>query len=137
MCMLHFLFSKKLLKDTKGVASVEMAFALPIFLAFMLGIIGSGHIFWVNNSLQYALDQAGRYAMLNPTASNTNITDVITANIHGINVDNLNVTIQDSVSGAVTNRTIILDYDYDFSVGFITFLPSTLTSQVTVPTINE
>ena len=122
-------------RDASGAIAIEMAFALPIFLLFLMGSIGFGHVFWIYNSMQFAADQAGRYAMLHPTATHTEITNIVTSHLYGISAAPLTVTITEDTAPAVDTQTIVLLYNYDFLGGLVSFLPSSLTTQVTVPLI--
>ena len=50
-------------RDRSGAAAVEMAFVLPLFVAFLMGIIETGRLFWYQVSLRQAVEQPARYAM--------------------------------------------------------------------------
>jgi Flp pilus assembly protein TadG len=54
--------------DIRGVAAVEFALILLPLLLMVLGIIDGGRMLWTQNSLQYAVEQAARYAGLNQAA---------------------------------------------------------------------
>lgn len=51
-----------------GATAVEMAFLLPVFLLFVLGICEFGRAFWTQTALQYACEAAARCAAVSPGA---------------------------------------------------------------------
>ena len=126
---------RKLWGNVAGAVAIEMAFALPAFIIFMFGIIGTSHMYWVYNSMQYALDMGGRYAMLNISATDTQVANVVKANVYSIPVTSLAVTTTSVTTGPTSSRTINLVYTYSFLGSMGSFLPTTLTASTTVPII--
>ena len=55
--------------DKRGAAAVEFAFAAPVFLAFLIGIIQLGTLAQASNSLSYGIDEAARLAAIYPKPS--------------------------------------------------------------------
>jgi Flp pilus assembly protein TadG len=55
----------RLSSDIRGVAAVEFALILLPLLLMVLGIIDGGRMLWTQNSLQYAVEQAARCAVVN------------------------------------------------------------------------
>ncbi len=51
--------------DIRGVAAVEFALIVLPLLLMVLGIIDGGRMLWTQNSLQYAVEQAARCAVVN------------------------------------------------------------------------
>lgn len=49
--------------DGAGVAAVEFALVLPVFLLFMFGLVEFGRLSWTQVSLRLAVEQTARYAM--------------------------------------------------------------------------
>jgi hypothetical protein len=45
-----------------GVTAIEMAFVLPVFILFLLGITEFGRALWTQTTLQYAVETAARCA---------------------------------------------------------------------------
>lgn len=50
-----------------GATAVEMAFLLPVFLLFILGICEFGRAIWTQTSLQFAVEAAARCAAVSPS----------------------------------------------------------------------
>ena len=54
----------RLIRDEDGVASIEIAFALPILLVMIWAIIQFGMVFRAQAGIQQALGEGARYATL-------------------------------------------------------------------------
>ena len=60
-----FLKIKSYTRDEDGAAAIEFALiAIPFFM-IMLGIFETGRAMWTMNTVQYAVEDAGRYASIN------------------------------------------------------------------------
>lgn len=53
------------LRGEEGSAAIEAAFILPLLFMFVFGIIEFGIALWQWNTMLLAVEQAGRYAMVN------------------------------------------------------------------------
>jgi Flp pilus assembly protein TadG len=62
--------------DRRGTAAVEFALVSVLLVAMMIGVIDAGRLFWVRGSLQYAAEEAGRWAISHPTATAAQIVAV-------------------------------------------------------------
>lgn len=125
---------KKLWKNNEGVEAIEMAFVLPVFLLFVLGIIEFGRAYWITDSMQLSIDEAGRYAMLNSTASDTQIISTAKANLYGLDPNNFTITSTSETISGINYKHIVATYSFHFSVpNLLPFGNITLTRQTTVP----
>src|SRR6266566_936742 len=50
----------RLARAREGVEALEFAIILPVLLAFLLGCIEFGRLFWTQSELQYAVEAAAR-----------------------------------------------------------------------------
>ena len=50
-----------------GATAIEMAFLLPVFLGFLLGIEEFGRALWTQTALQFAVEAAARCAVVSPS----------------------------------------------------------------------
>jgi len=57
-------FSRNRLDD-RGGASAEFAVVLPLLLLLVLSIFEFGRAYWIRNNLQFAVEEAGRWVMVN------------------------------------------------------------------------
>jgi len=88
--MMWIAFGK--IRDERGAAAIELAFALPVLVLFIYGIFVIGQLMAANAGAQNALGQGARYATLclNPTEdtgctlpSDTDIQAKISAGLFG------------------------------------------------------
>lgn len=61
-------------KKERGQALVEFAFALPVFVLLLAGMIQFGVILWGQNTLSQVVRDAGRYAATLPDCSASDAT---------------------------------------------------------------
>jgi len=54
----------------EGAAAIEAAFVLPLLFLFVLGIVQFGNALWQWNTMLLAVEQAGRYVMVNNSTCN-------------------------------------------------------------------
>ena len=54
----------RLLRDTRGVAAVEFAFAFPILILLLVGTLDIGRALWYTSTLDHAAREGARYASL-------------------------------------------------------------------------
>lgn len=57
---------RRLWRSCTGATAIEMAFLLPVFLGFLLGIEEFGRALWTQTALQFAAEAAARCAVVNP-----------------------------------------------------------------------
>jgi Flp pilus assembly protein TadG len=121
-------------KNDAGAAAIEMAFVLPLFLLFVLGIIEFGRAYWTLNSMQLAVDEAGRYAMVHTTSTDAQIVAAAQANLYGLNANNFTLTSASQTTGGVNYKVITATYVFSFvAPGVLPFGNLNLTRQTTVP----
>jgi Flp pilus assembly protein TadG len=60
---------------------VEFALLAPVFLALLLGAVETGRLMWTRSMLQFAAEEAARYALVRSDATSTAIEAVARANI--------------------------------------------------------
>jgi Flp pilus assembly protein TadG len=122
----------------EGAAAVEAALVLPLLFLFIFCIIEFGRAVWQWNTMLLAVEQAGRWAMINNADTNlvTDVENQMQLVLPSAAVCTPPPPGQTSVcaikSSAGTPLTLTLTAAYNFSpVAF--FSPFTITSQGTVP----
>lgn len=111
-----------------------MALVFPIFLFFVMGMIEFGRAYWTLNSMQYAVDEAGRYAMLNVAASDSQIVSVAKSNLNGLNSSQFNISSSSQTSNGVIYKVIKATYSFTFITPILLpFGNMTLKRSTTVP----
>ena len=72
-----------------GATAIETALLLPLMLAFLLGIEELGRLLWTQSVLQYACENAARYAVINPSG---NVTGYATGRLFGLSATGVQFT---------------------------------------------
>ena len=76
----------RLLRDNRGAAAIEMAFALPILVLLIYGIFQVGVAFQASAGMQHALGEGARMATLFPEPSNDEVKARIQSKVFGVGV---------------------------------------------------
>ena len=127
--MRHLL--RRIGREEEGAAAVEFAIASIAILMCIVGAVEFGRYFYIKNKLDYVVTEAGRYAITNPTASDSAITAEITNNAPtGITPT---VTITSSQSGIVTYKTITATGTVALASRLFPFVSLDTTSRTRVP----
>ncbi|WP_085784473.1 TadE/TadG family type IV pilus assembly protein [Candidatus Nucleicultrix amoebiphila] len=71
-------------RHTRGNALIEFAFAAPVFILIVFGVIDFGISMWEKSYLNYALSNTARYAFIHPDASENDLTNYAKTQIRGI-----------------------------------------------------
>jgi Flp pilus assembly protein TadG len=120
----------------EGAAAVEAALILPILILAILGIIEFGTAFWQWNTMLLAVEQAGRYVMVNNTSCGVACAETqMQSVLSGASVCTTPAAGQVCVSASTsagTPSTMTLTAAYSFNL-LALFNPFTITSQGTVP----
>ena len=119
--------------NRSGTAVIEFALTVPALLLFLLGIIESGRALWTGSVLQFASEQAGRYALANPTASDAQITSVATGQLPSVDSSQVTITITRNAVNGVNFLTVHASYPFAAVSSFIPLGAITLTGQTRVP----
>ena len=108
-------------RDEKGVAAVEMAFALPILLLFVYGIFQFGVILQANAGMQHALGEGARYATLYPKPADNLIETRMSNSVFGMNIGTFGApTVTTPATSECTNCRL-LTVSYTVTPDFVFF----------------
>lgn len=77
---------RNILRDEKGAAVIEMAFALPVLVLFIWGIFQIGIAFQASAGMQHALGEGARYATLFPEPDDSAIVTKIQGSVYGTKI---------------------------------------------------
>ena len=98
--------TRRILRNDKGVATIEMAFALPVLIVMIWMFVQFAQMYRALSGIQQALGEGARYATLclSPTSlgcttpTTTAVKNKITATVYGIGPGTFNVP--DPTSGS-------------------------------------
>jgi Flp pilus assembly protein TadG len=125
-------------RQDEGTAAVEAAFIAPILFLAILGIVEFGIALWQWNTMLLAVEQTGRYVMVNNASCDTSCAQIqMQAILPAASVCATPTAGQICVSAsksAGTPSTMTLTAAYNFNL-LALFGPFTITSQGTVPLI--
>jgi Flp pilus assembly protein TadG len=125
-------------KNRRGTTAVEMAFVLPLFLLLLLGLVECGRAYWTLNSMQLAIDEAGRFAMIHSSASSAQIVSVARKNLYDLNPDTFLITCGSENAGGVEYKIIKASYTFSFvAPGLLPFADIKLTRETRVPVVSR
>ena len=98
----------------RGAVAIEFALGLPIFLAMVYGVFEFGRVFWTKNTMEYAVEEAARFTMVNPNASNDVIIQRVKDKAVRLDPKRISVIIEFEVLGADRSFvTITSTYSYE------------------------
>jgi len=120
-------------KDTRGAMTVEFAIAAPVFLIFVMGLVDFGRLFWIKSTMQFAVEQAARYAMVNPDATTTALETYATDES---TVDGITFSAATSTSGGINFRTITASYTFSFIIPIVPIGDISLAAKSSTPVNN-
>ena|SRR5947209_188101 len=120
----------------EGAAAIEAAFILPVLFFTILGIAEFGTAFWQWNTLLLAVEQAGRYVMVNNSTcdvscAQTQMQTILSSAAVCTTPSAGQICVSASTT-AGTPSTMTLTAAYGFNLLSL-FGPLTMTSQGTVP----
>ena len=75
---------RRLRRNDKGAAAIELAFALPIFIAMLWMIVQLGLVFRAMSGIQHSLGEGARAATLWPVPAVEDIEEVMETAVYGI-----------------------------------------------------
>ncbi len=99
-------FARRLARDEGGGPAIEFAIVGPVVLLALFGCIEFGRVFWIRNTLEYAVEEAARYATLNKSATQSDIQTKVRSNVLGINPGIVQVAVDSAPGVNVDYKTI-------------------------------
>ena len=121
-------------RHSGGTAAIEFAIIAPVFLIMVLGIIEMGRAMWIKNTLQFAVEETTRYAMVNPSADTAPLETYAGNQVFGATVvtsGNFSATTESS--GGVTYVVVTGTYAFESLIPLIPLPDITLSAKSRVP----
>ena len=121
----------------EGATAVEAALVISVLMLLLFGIIGFGYALCQWNTMMLAVEQAGRYVMINNNACNTGcavsqMQTVLTSASSCINPNAGQMCVSATTTLATTPPTMTLTSAYNLNL--IPLIPSfKMTTQTVVP----
>ncbi len=126
---------RRFARASEGVAAVEFAIVVPVFLMFVFGIFEGGRMLWIRNSIQTATEEAGRFAMAHTTATDAELVTQAADYFDSVSMDNPTFTIVRDTVDAMDFVTISGVYSFQPMVSIIDFGSVQLDGKARVPLV--
>lgn len=123
---------RQFIVSNSGVAAIEAAIALPVFLTFILGVVFLCHAIMVRQAMFYGLDVAGRQAMISSSASNTDLENTALGKMSGVDANLVTISATDSTVDDQDYKVLSSSYVYSFPQ-IVGLADITMSANVTVP----
>jgi Flp pilus assembly protein TadG len=108
---------RNLAADEAGATAVELAFILPVLVMLVFGVIQLGWALHCGSSVRYAVEQASRTVMLNPSTTQAQVQSQVTAALQGVaDPNNVTVTLTFDTSSGTRVAKIAAVYTHTLSV---------------------
>ncbi len=129
----------RMLRDNRGVAAVEFAFAFPILILLLVGTFDVGRALWYSSTLDHAAREGARYASLRGAeslypASDADIQAFVRNRAIGVDPSHLTVSVSwapNSYSGGYV--TVQVGRPFGFLLaGFLDLSPFEFTGESTM-----
>jgi Flp pilus assembly protein TadG len=121
----------------EGAAAVEAAITFSLMLTLIFGVVGFGYALWQWSTMMLAVEQAGRYVMVNNATCGTGcavsqMQTVLTSASSCTTPTAGQICVSATTAAATTPPTMTLTAAYNFNL--VALSPSfTMTSQTVVP----
>ncbi len=118
-------------REDRGSTSIEFAIASIAVLMCIVGTVEFGRYFYIKNTLDYVVSEAGRFAITNPAATDS----AIQAEVTGKSPSGVTptVTVTSTVSGLITYKTITATGTVALASNLLPFVSLGVTSRTRVP----
>lgn len=114
---------QRLAGDRRGVSAVEFALLAPVLLALVIGVIEFGRAAYTLGVINFAAEEATRYAVVNYSIEESDVRDLAEACLLGIDRSRISALIVTGPIDPVDNtRTISVEVRYSFEF-LLPFLP--------------
>lgn len=126
------MFAKRFLRARDGASAVEFALVAPMFLMLLFAVWEFGWALHNAASVNYALEEASRQLMLNPSMTAAQLQADVQDRIDDIGSGTVTVTLQRSTVGDVNFAEATSTYVHEVLVPFVPRDALTLQSTVRV-----
>lgn len=113
----------RLARSNGGAVAVEFTLTAPLAILLLFGAIEVARALWSYSTLQYAAEQAARYASVNSAASDADVAQIAKASAEGLSAEAIGVAV---AREATTPAFVSVRLTFGFSPVFNQF-PAAIT----------
>ena len=117
-----------------GATAVEFAIVAPLFLVMVYGVMEVGRALWIKSTMQFAVEETTRYAMVNTSASTSTLVTYAYTKLSGMNSTGITFTAT-LTTGTPNFMTVAGTYDFTALVSLVELPDFTLNASSRVPLI--
>lgn len=114
------------IRGEQGAVAVEFAMIAIAFLTILIMTIESGRLMWTLNGIQYATEQAARFASVQSDETDAETEDVARDALSGMMVDTTPLALQITTESASGIGMVQVQATYPFVFVAAFFLPESL-----------
>lgn len=124
---------KRISSNDRGSIGLEFGLAIPILVALIIGVLQFGLILNANGSMRHAMGEGLRLAKVDPTASDTVVTDHVKAELVGVDPAGIQtLTFNRATSNNIDKGTMTMTIKLTPIIPFAMIPPITLTQTKTI-----
>jgi len=121
---------RNILRSTGGSSTVDFAFALPVLVVMMIGIMQMGLTLHASGAMRHAVGEGIRLAKVDPTASQTDIEAEVKDEMTALDLDKIvTLEVTRGTSNGVAFGRIRLQYRVDPVIQLLPVPAITLTEE--------
>jgi Flp pilus assembly protein TadG len=127
--------SRSLFRSPRAATAVEFALVTPVFLIMVIGIFEMSRAMWIKSSMQYAAEETTRYAIVNSSATTTDLEAYATTALSnsGMKISGASFIATLTVSGTITFIQVTGTYSFSSLVPLVPFPDVTLSVKSRIP----
>ncbi|HXV25372.1 MAG TPA: TadE/TadG family type IV pilus assembly protein [Alphaproteobacteria bacterium] len=103
---------------SRAAAALEFGIIAPVFILILVAVMEFGRLHWVRNSIEYAAEQTARWAMVNTTATDSQLRAKALEQFDSVAAGAADVVIDRDAVNGLNFLTVTVTYDFDFLVDF-------------------
>jgi Flp pilus assembly protein TadG len=124
---------RSFLRAVDGAAAIEFAIIVPIFIMFCFGIIETGRMMWIRNSIQTASEEAARFAMAHASATDAELVAKAADYFDNVSIDTPTFGVVRDTTNDVDFVTVEGTYTFQFMFTFFDVGAIELNGKARVP----
>lgn len=126
-------WARRCLTNCSGTAAIEFGLVLPVFLSLVFGTVEFGRFMWSGNALDYASEQASRYALAHPSASHSEVQTFAETQVMTVNNSEVTVTVTDETLDGIDYLKVTVTHPFETLLPLVPLGPFTLTRVSRIP----